>query len=94
MQHYQQICVFPQPHFHRAMVIKAIWKTKKRGVLIPHCLREGLKKQQKNSVIFHKAPDPPSPPPVEKNEKPKNGLHDMKRILYDMGPLTLVRWPL
>ena len=24
----------------------------------------------------------------------KNDLHAMKRILYDMGPLTLVRWPL
>ena len=24
----------------------------------------------------------------------KNDLRTMKRILYDMGPLTLVRWPL
>ena len=24
----------------------------------------------------------------------KNDLRNMKRILYDMGPLTLVRWPL
>ena len=23
----------------------------------------------------------------------KNDLRSMKRILYDMGPLTLVRWP-
>ena len=32
----------------------------------------------------------PLPPVSEK----KNDLHTMKRILYDMGPLTLVRWPI
>ena len=27
-------------------------------------------------------------------KKTENDLHAMKQILYDMGPLTLVRWPL
>ena len=27
-------------------------------------------------------------------EKTKNDIRAMKQILYDMGPLTLVRWPL
>ena len=31
---------------------------------------------------------------VEKKNKTKNDLLAMKRILYDLGPLTLVRWPL
>ena len=31
---------------------------------------------------------------VEKKEKKKNDLRTIKQILYDMGPLTLVRWPL
>ena len=35
----------------------------------------------------------PPPPPVGKN-KIKNDLRAMNRILYDMGPPTLVRWPL
>ena len=43
------------------------------------------KGSKNNSEIFHLAPDPP-PPLVE-----KYGLHNMKQILYDMGPLTLVR---
>ena len=34
------------------------------------------------------------PPLVEKNWKNENDLHAMKQILYDMGPPTLVRWPL
>ena len=35
-----------------------------------------------------------TPPPFsgKKNKKAKNDLRVMKRILYDMGPLTLVRW--
>ena len=31
---------------------------------------------------------------LTKKTKMKNGLYVMKRILYDMGPLTFVRWPL
>ena len=32
--------------------------------------------------------------PPQSGKKQKNDLLAMKRILYDMGPLTLVRWPL
>ena len=49
-------------------------------------VREGLKKKKKNYWNFPLSVYPPS---VEKND-----LRAMKRILYDMGPLTLVRWPL
>ena len=31
---------------------------------------------------------------VQKNLKTRNDPRAMKQILYDMGPLTLVRWPL
>ena len=34
-----------------------------------------------------------TPPPLS-GKKTKNYLLAMKQILYDMGPLTLVRWPL
>ena len=39
---------------------------------------------------------PVCPPPLrgKKMKKTKNYLLGMKQILYDMGPLTLVRWPL
>ena len=30
----------------------------------------------------------------KKNKKTKNYLLAMKQILYDIGPMTLVRWPL
>ena len=49
-------------------------------------LREGF--QKKLVEFFNKRLTPPSP------WWKKNDLHAMKRILYDMGPLTLVRWPL
>ena len=53
---------------------------------------EGYKK---NGEIFHRVPDSPLPHLWEKFKKEtKNDLHTMKRILYDRGPLTLVRWPL
>ena len=35
-----------------------------------------------------------SRPPQWKKIKNKNDLRGMERILFDMGPLTLVRWPL
>ena len=50
-----------------------------------------LRKGFKISGINHVAP---APPPGGKKYQKKNDLCDMKRILYDMGPLTLVRWPL
>ena len=47
------------------------------------CKREGLKKKlEEFSTKCH-----PSPP---LNKKKKNDLLAMKRILYDMGPMTLV----
>ena len=53
-------------------------------------VRKGFKK--KIGGIFHLASDPPLS--GKKIKKTKNDLLAMKQILYDMGPLTLVRWPL
>ena len=50
-------------------------------------LREGFKKKM---VEFNTK----RPPWWKRNRKTKNDLCVMKQILYDMGPLTLVRWPL
>ena len=47
-------------------------------------LREGLKK---NALS-------PPPPVSEKKRNRKNDPNAMNRNLYDMGPLTLVRWVL
>ena len=47
------------------------------------CLREGFKK--KNNGIFH-------PPTPLSGKNPKNVLYVMKRILYDMGHLTVAKW--
>ena len=54
-------------------------------------LGKGLKK------IVEFSPEPLAPPPPVSGKKivnNKNDLRVMKRILYDMGPLTHVRWPL
>ena len=53
-----------------------------------------VQKKEINCGIFHKASDPPTPLVEKKIKKTKNDLLAMKQILYDMGPLTLVRWPL
>ena len=54
-------------------------------------LREGFKKK---IVEFSTKRLPPPPLSGRKIRKTKNDLLAMKQILYDMGPLTLVRWPL
>ena len=51
--------------------------------------------QKKNLVEFSpKRLTPPPPLRGKKIKKNKNDLLARKQILYDMGPLTLVRWPL
>ena len=56
-------------------------------------LGKGSKKKKK---IGEFSPKRLPPPPLsgKKIKKTKNDLLAMKQILYDMGPLTLVRWPL
>ena len=49
--------------------------------------RNGLKK----SVILHQTP---APLPPHLSGRNKTDLCAMKQILYDMGPLTHVKWPL
>ena len=50
-----------------------------------------VQKKKKNLVEF--STKRLTPPPLVET-KLKNYLVAMKQILYDMGPLTLVRWPL
>ena len=51
--------------------------------------------KKKKIVEFSTKRLTPLPPPWwKRNKKTKNDLLAMKQILYDMGPLTLVRWPL
>ena len=53
-------------------------------------LREGLKEL----VEFYTKRLTPPPSGKKKKKGKKNDVRDMKRILYDMVPLTLVSWPL
>ena len=61
-------------------------------IIVPEdfLLREGFKKRKLVKFSTKHLP----PPPSGKKLKTKNDLLAMKQILYDMGPLTLVRWPL
>ena len=53
-------------------------------------IREGFQKK-KLVEFFNKGLTPP--PLVEKILLAKNDLHVVKRILYDTGRWTVVRWP-
>ena len=57
-------------------------------------IREELKKRRKKIVEFStlEGSDPTHPPPLVEKNKTKNVLYVMKRILYDMGHLTVAKW--
>ena len=52
---------------------------------------KGLKRNNKLNFPLSVCPPPLS---GKKMKKTKNDLIAMKQILYDIGPLTLGRWPL